>query len=94
MKFTGLDIHQIAAMNQSEPRFAWVTVNITFDHADTGTKPMIDLDVPVVYDENWTVDQIRREAYRLAKNAIDAAAQALGSGDPAELPRIYDQPLV
>ena len=80
MDFENFEIISIGAL-QTTDRFGWVTATVGLSDAATGTKPVIEVMLPVQYRPDWTVMQVHEAALLVARRALSVANQGLSELD-------------
>ena len=65
MKLTKTEITHIAPMG--EYGFGWVEVLVGFEDETTGAYPNVSFRLPIAFRDEWTIEQIRNEALRIAE---------------------------
>jgi hypothetical protein len=82
MKLANFGIPTISDLiRDRDGRFAWAEVSIAFADDDCPGFPAIRIRVPVEYDREQTVDQIREVAFERARKVMSAANDLVATND-------------
>ena len=89
MEFNGFTIDSIGDLI-TEDRFGWVSVNISFTDAETNACPFVEIRVPIQYQRDWTLNQVREAAFQKAKQVLAAINVLLAQRDLEGLQQLAD----
>ncbi len=90
MKFQDFQIGSIGDLI-TEDKFGWINVWVSFTDEETNAHSSIEVKVPIKYDRDWTLDEVRRLALEKARLVLAAATGLLGEHDLAGLQRLHDE---
>jgi hypothetical protein len=85
-----LRIDSIGPLYKHDVRpFAWAKVRLSFLlGGDLAIHPSIDLQVPLVYEDGTTIEQIHENIFDAARELITAAGKVLTESDSAAVRRL------
>lgn len=74
-----------------EQRFGWVNVVVAFGNVKTTPQSGVRITVPVSYERDWSLEQVREAALEQAKEVIAATAQLFDAHDLQQLQQLSDE---
>jgi hypothetical protein len=72
-EFNAFAIERVGEL-YSDTNFGWVTVSIYLTDSETNAHPNMQIEVPIPFKHDWTLDQIRQAAFEKAGQALEDAS--------------------
>jgi hypothetical protein len=76
MQFTSIG----EVIKSSEPHFAWVPLSFYFRKDELGTHPHIEIKIAIIYEDSWTMQQIKQAAFEKAQRLLQHTADLASLG--------------
>ncbi len=92
LSLQSFQVSKIGEMRKvGDETFAWAIVYVSFEDTETRAKPSMELEVPIHYEHDWSVERVRQAAYAKTRETLEAATALLDENNLEQVQQLSDE---